>query len=202
MRWTDFGPYILPYVPGCPEPVMVHHARLAAIEFCRRTQCHQAVLELDLRQGSVEAELFPDNGTQINRVLAVAANGRSLPLVSTHQGMAMQHADSGQEFCFTADNLVLHVNPAPTADWTGSAHVTLTPTMTAQMLSDTVASAHLQDIAIGAVASLQQIPGQAFTDFKSAASRLAQFNARISTVAAKTSRGLGASKMRSHATYL
>ena len=202
MRWSDFGPYVMPYVLGCPEPLMVQHVRLAAIEFCRRTSCYQATLELEMKQGASQADLSPDPGTQINRVLAVGINGRSWPLVSAKQGQALLRADSPQDFCFTADNLVLHVAPVPTADQSGSVDAVLTPTITSHMLDDAVALAHLQDIAMGAVASLQQIPGQAFTDLKSAVIQQAQFNARITTVAAKMARGLVAAKMPSYTSYL
>ena len=47
MKWEDFGPFVLPYVVGCPLPTMVHHVRLAANEFCKRTKCCRIISAKD-----------------------------------------------------------------------------------------------------------------------------------------------------------
>ena len=33
MKWSDFGPYVLPHALGCPDPTMEQHVRLAATAF-------------------------------------------------------------------------------------------------------------------------------------------------------------------------
>ena len=51
MKWSDFGPYVLPHVIGCPDPTMEQHVRLAAIEFFRRTLSWREVLDAVLTDG-------------------------------------------------------------------------------------------------------------------------------------------------------
>ena len=61
---------------------------------------------------------------------------------------------------------------------------------------------HMQDIAHGAVASIKRIPGQPFSDLAGSPVHQAMFEARVSTVAAKHSRGVMAAKMRSFPKFL
>lgn len=66
MIWADFFPYVLPAVPNCPDPVLEHHVRLAAIEFCRRTLCWQQILDpIEGETGAVAYRLTEDGDYRI-----------------------------------------------------------------------------------------------------------------------------------------
>ena len=69
MKWEDFGPFVLPYVVGCPLPTMVHHVRLAAIEFCKRTKCWARNLEPVTAFDPHVVEIEPESPSA--RILAI-----------------------------------------------------------------------------------------------------------------------------------
>ena len=202
MLWSEFSPYVLPYVLGAPDPLITHHVRLAAIDFCRRTSCHQASLEPLRANGTVLVEIEVDTGLQLIKVKAVAVGGKDHPLVDAVGGLRMARSDSPQDFCFTQDNQILQVYPAPDSGVTVVIDAILAPTLAATSLNDLVANAYMQDIALGAIASLQRIPNQPFSDINSSAIMQAQYQSRVSATAAKVARGLMGGKMRSHTTFL
>lgn len=202
MLWSEFSPYVLPYVSGAPDPLIAHHVRLAAIDFCRRTSCYQASLDPIASDGTVLVEIEADTGLQIIKIKAVAVNGKDYPLVDSAGGLKLARANSPQDFCFTQDNQILQVYPAPAAGVTVVLDAILAPTLTATGLINAVANAYMQDMAMGAIASLQRVPNQPFTDLNSSALMQAQYQARVSTTAAKVARGLMGGKMRAHTTFL
>jgi hypothetical protein len=82
MKWEDFGPFVLPYVVGCPLPTMVHHVRLAAIEFCKRTKCWARNLEPVTAFDPHVVEIEPDSTNA--RILAiewVTVDGAKVPVL-------------------------------------------------------------------------------------------------------------------------
>lgn len=199
MLWSEFGPYVMPYVIGVPEPMMALHVRLAAIEFCRRTLCDIRTLEGVLCDGaSPLVELEPEQGTQIIKIKAVEVAGKEWPVVDARAGLSHARSQSPLDFAFTEDNISLSVYPLQAAGVAVVVDAALAPSLTAASLSKPVAAKHAQDIAHGAVASLKRIPKQPFTDPAGAADEQAVFNARVATVAAKVSRGMVGAKMRSH----
>lgn len=203
MLLSEFYPYVLPYVIGCPLPVVDHHARLATIEFCRRTSCWQKTMD-PINSNGVDhlIELDQDTGLQIVKVKAVTVDGINWPLVDSSAGLALLRSGSQQSFCFTQDNKILHIHPLQVAGIAVQVDAVLAPSRTATTIDDVIGNDYLQDMAHGAVASIQRIPAQEFTDINSAVAEQQQFNNRIGTVAAKVSRGFLAQKMRSHASYL
>jgi len=202
MKWSDFGPYVLPYVVGVPEPLLELHARLAAIEFCRRTLCYTRTLDAVTTDGTPIVELESLPSTQIIKIKAVEVNGKSHPLVEPQQGLEFVRSASPLEFCFTQENLFLHVYPVQEAGVSVVVDAALAPTLRSTDFSDEVANPYLQDIAFGVIASLQRVPGQPFSDLNASALHTMQFERRIGVVAGKMSRGLLSSKMRSHARLL
>ena len=75
MKWLDFSPYVLPYVIGCPDPTMEMHARLAAIEFFRRTLSWREVLDAVLTDGTERVELELPSGAQVIKIKSVEVAG-------------------------------------------------------------------------------------------------------------------------------
>jgi len=202
MLWSEFNPYVLPYVLGAPDPLIAHHVRLAAIDFCRRTSCYQASLDPVTSDGTVALEIESNTGLQIIKIKAVAVNGRDHPLVDSVGGLKLARANSPMDFCFTQDNQILQIYPAPAVGVAVVIDAILAPTLTATSLINAVANAYMQDMALGAIASLQRVPNQPFTDLNSSALMQAQYQARVSATAAKVARGLMGGKMRAHTTFL
>ena len=202
MKWLDFSPYVLPYVIGCPDPTLEMHARLAAIEFFRRTLSWREVLDSAPAEGSEFVELEAPMQTQIIKVKSVSVDGRDFPLVETTHGSELSRTDTGREFAFTRDNRTLVIYPIQAIGTPVVVEAALAPSITSSTLPDALAQHHMQDIAHGAIASLKRFSGQPFTDPNGAQEQQALFERRISAVAAKHSRGVMAAKLRSRATFL
>ena len=200
MKWLDFSPYVLPYVIGCPDPTLEMHARLAAIEFFRRTLSWREVLDPIPAEGSELVELEAPMQTQIIKVKSVCVDGRDFQLVEATHGSELSR--TGRELAFTRDNRTLVIYPIQAIGAPVVVEAALAPSITASTMPDALAHHHMQDIAHGAIASLKRIPGQVFTDPAGAQEQQALFERRITTIAAKYSRGLMAAKMRSRATFL
>ncbi|XVJ69944.1 MAG: hypothetical protein HEQ39_09995 [Rhizobacter sp.] len=202
MKWSEFGPYVLPDVIGVPEPMLWLHARLASIEFCRRTLCDTLTLDPSNTDGTTTVELELPPETQIIKIKAVEVAGRDHPLVTPIHGNALVRSQSGQPFCFLANDLTLAVYPAQPKKTKVTADVALAPSIEAEELRDTVAAQYAQDIANGVVARLKKITNQVWSDPTGAVDAQQRFLGRISTVAAKVGRGQVAAKMRNRVTYL
>lgn len=188
MQWTDFGPYVMPYVTGCPEPVMVHHVRLAAIEFCRKTLCWTEKLDPVLTDGTEVVEMDVDAHTNIVKPKAVFVDGVEWTLVEPIIGNSMVSEQSGERFCFTPDKKVLHLYPVQEIGVEVVVRAALCPSLKSTSCIDAIAE-HTQDIAAGAIASIMRLPKQDFTNMADSAVHEAQFRGRISTVAMKVGRG-------------
>ena len=202
MIWADFQPYVLPYVIGCPDPVLEHHARLAAIDFCRKTACMTVTLDPEPTDGfTLDVQPLADTGLQILRLLSVTLDGHAMPLVSTAHGMELVAQGDGNEFAFSRDGVTIAINPLQDAGVQVVAHAVLGPSFASTTVPDALLP-HVQDIAHGVIASIQMVPGQAFTAPDFAAAQRDMYQRRVSTVAASVSRGRAPAKMRSRATYL
>ena len=203
MQWSEFNPYVAPYVIGCPDPLIEQHARLAAIEFCRRTSCWQRTLDPVTTDGvSNLVGLEEDANTQIIKIKAVSVDSRDHPVTDSSNGLKLVRSGSTQNYCFTQDNKTLHVSPLQVSGIAVQVDAVLAPSRTAVTLDDVIGADYLHDIALGAIASLMRTPKQSWTDYSAASLYSTQFTSRIATVAAKVARGFMAQKMRSHTSYL
>lgn len=203
MLWRDFAPYVLPYVVGCPMPVLEHHARLTAIDWCRKTFCHTIDLDPLAADGNALLVMDPLSQTEIVKVLAVAVGGKDWTLVDSRKGQ--QHVRAGEpgDFCFTQDNKSLAVYPVQVAGVEVVVTASLMPILnTSKSLDADVASQYADDIAKGIIAAIMRLPKQDYTDPGGALMHQTMYEQRRGTIAAKMSRGLSASKMRNHMTFI
>lgn len=198
MLWRDFEPYVLPYVIGCPLPVLEHHARLTAIDWCRKTLCLQRTLEPESTSGvSHEIDILAPSGMQVVRPLDVAVDGKERTMATALEGIRLARAQSRHEFCFTQDNATLFVHPLEAAGKQVVITAALMPALgTSTGLDDDIALEHADDIAKGIAAAILKIPKQDFTDMALSADMKAEYERRRATIAAKYSRGIAAGKLR------
>lgn len=195
MLWSDFEPYVHPFVIGCPEPVMTHHIRLAAIEFAKKTLCWNVWLEDATTDGTSYVELDPGTGNQIVKVKKVLINGLEWGVSETTHGISLEAAgDQTSRYCYTLDNKSLFINPIQPSGVTVKTFAALTPTIKASKL-DSAMDEHIQDIADGAIARIKRINGQTFSDMTGSAVHEAAFRSRINVVGAKVARGQLAAKL-------
>lgn len=200
MLWRDFEPYVMPFVQRCPLPVLEHHARMVAQDFCKKTLCFTRSLAPVLTMG-VMLDMEAPTDTQIIKIKAVAVDGRSIPLKSPAQGLALQRAGNAGDFAFTEDSASLWIYPVSTG-LPVVVDAALAPTLTATSLDALIADQYAQDMAHGIIAAIQRIPKQEFTDPQGSAIVEQLYRARVTTVAAKMARGQAGAKMPSYTTFL
>ena len=203
MLWSDFHPYIAHHVIGCPDPLMERYARMAAIEFCRRTACWQSTLFSVMTDGITSViTLVPDDETQIIKIKSVSVDAQTYPVVDSKIGLDLVRTDSQQSFCFTQDNKTLKIYPIQVVNLPVVVDAVLAPTITATSIDDGIGNDYIMDIATGAAASLQRIPDSQWTDMNSSQINQAVFNGRMATVASKVARGFIDHKMPSYASFI
>ena len=202
MIWSDFYPWVLPSVPGCPNPTLDLHIRQAAIEFCRRTLCWVRTLDpVEANGMDVRFDLDLPSQTQAVKLIAVAVNGREYLLLDTQRGLQLVRQGSGADFSFTQDKLTLDVHPLRARGNSIEVDMALAPSFNASSIETDVASPYLQEIAQGALATLQMMAGVAWSDPGLAAANKALFNQRVATMTMHFARGQGAAKLVSGRTY-
>ena len=202
MIWSDFYPWVLPSVPGCPNPTLDLHIRQAAIEFCRRTLCWVRTLDpVEANGMDIRFDLDLPSQTQAVKLMAVAVNGMQYLLVDTQRGLQLVRQGGGADFSFTQDKLTLDVHPLRQRGDSIEVDMALAPSFNASSIETDVASPHTQEIAQGALATLQMMAGVAWSDPGLAAANKALFNQRVATVTMHFARGQGAARVVSSRTY-
>ena len=184
MIWSDFYSWVLPSVPGCPNPTLDLHIRQAAIEFCRRTLCWVRTLDpVEANGMDIRFDLDLPSQTQAVKLMAVAVNGLEYLLVDTQRGLQLVRQGSGADFSFTQDKLTLDVHPLRGRGDSIEVDMALAPSFNASSIETDVASPYVQEIAQGALATLQMMPGVAWSDPGLAGINKAVFSQRVATVA-------------------
>ncbi len=194
MQWSDFGPYVHPYVIGCPEPVMIHHVRLASIEWSRRTLCWSEWLDDVSTEPTPETELDAGRNRQIIKIKNIQVGGKEWGLVEPDYGIRLAMQDTADEFCFTQDNKTLQVFPLQLLGTTVKVRAALAPTLQAPSM-DKALDDYAQFIASGAIASIMRLPEQGFSNMRDSAIHEAMFLDKAKTIAMKKARGLLAAKL-------
>ena len=200
MIWEDFGPYVLPYAPGCPDATMEHHARQAAIDFCRATLVWQADLTAIAGNGTatVFAMTMP-TGALACKLLAVTINvtgvaPRLADLVTPEEGAERIRDGDLRPCAFTGDLAGLVVWPAQPTTASIVPTVALKPSQAAATFPDVLFNQHANDIACGALATLLSLPKQEWTDMQAASIKAAYFSDRKATIARTVARGAASSR--------
>lgn len=203
MIWDDFGSFVLPYAPDCPDATAEHHLRQAAISFCRHTNVWQAPLSALTGNGVLTA--FPmtlPSDAEASKLLGVVVNksgfapqDASLPIPP--DGAQLIRDGSLHLIAFTGDLRTLTVWPAQPVAASIVATVALKPSMAAATFPDALFGHYAQDIANGALSTILSMPKKDWTDMATAAIKAAEFNARKSTVARIVERGFSKSTRRS-----
>lgn len=196
MQWSEFGPYVLPHVIGCPEPVLIHHAKLATMNWCRKTLCLQKWLDpVNTIIGNHAIELDLDTGLQIVKIKQVHIDKRNITLLHQEKGRALASEGAELEQGVFLDSLnTLYILQTPEKAEPVTVYACLSTSMASTTFSDELAE-HLSDIAYGVIASIQMLPKQAFTDTNSAMVNAGMFKSRVDSISAKVGRGMLSAKM-------
>jgi len=169
--FSAFLPRILPYLPGCSEPLVNQALLNAAIEFCEATNVLRQNLDtFDTVVGEVQYDLYPPTSQHtISRVMSVSVNG-----VDLAPGMAevirndlpTQNAMPRGFYTDRTDSLfTLRLSPPPDKVYPVVVNVALRPTITATQLEDDLFNIWIDPLVNGAIARCMMIPDQPFTNY-------------------------------------
>lgn len=167
---SAFFPRILPYLPGCPEPLAAQVLVNAAIDFCDASLVLRQNLDtFNTVVGRVQYDLdAPSAQHDINRVMGVTLDGKELVA-----GMAealrgdMPTAPAKPRGFYTdrTDSVfTLMLSPPPDKVYSVLVSVTLSPARTATQLDDDLYNTWINPIVSSAIAQAMQIPGQPFSN--------------------------------------
>ncbi len=160
--WSDLHPDVLPYVPGCPDPVLDQEIRQAAIEFFRRTRVWTEWLEPIYAAANLrEYDLDLPAGSEVVRIEQATRNGAPFE-IEGFRSLASdpaQRAVDGPLALTSADRVTVWLSqPVGAADRI-QLRVSLAPSRTAAGIGDTLFAQHRQALAEGARHRLLRMPG-------------------------------------------
>lgn len=190
---SAFYPYILPFVPGCPDPVADRAIVDGAIEFCRASRVLIETLDpIDTVAGQSEYDLQPtDPQNVVSQVVRAWYLDQELTPVSDDNvgnvlafrgtvGSLTADASSPQVM-FEPSLRVLGVYPVPTVSETGaiSVRAVLVPARAATSLADELYEDWPEAIANAALKRIKQIPNQPYSDLVGAENRMKMLESNI-----------------------
>lgn len=175
---SAFYPMVLPYVMGCPNPMLDQALLYAAGTFCRDTNAVQHISTYHVIAGQEDYCVETPSGSVFCSVLSVWYADRPLKPVGIDEvlpGMAMRDpfgaytAAAGTPTCFyqkTPASSEISLWPVPDVALSDglATRVAYEPSATATSLDDTLYATYGADIAFGAIAYLMMLPGQAFSN--------------------------------------
>lgn len=211
-RLSVLSPIIMPHVRGCPRPVIDYHLRLAAIEFCERTRLwrHSRTNVAPTRITDIapptptldavtpevfELEAVTFDGIDLRPVVYDAAASDAMTAdprygipntyttVETNRLLLDPFPQVGTgtlRYSYFGKPSMARLFALDAADPMHDVHNTVPQFMIAQ---------YGKTLADGALALLQAIPGQAFTDENMAAVNRSKFDMAVSGLTQKFLRG-------------
>jgi len=200
MLWSDFDAHVMPYVLGCPLPLLEHHARKVCIDWCNRTHCWQEALEPEFGTGHPVLEIPTAIGFDVVKVLCVDVDGREIEAVHPDIGRGYVRSHHPGDFCFTPDEVNLHIYQPPKNGAQIVIEAALSPSITSTGMPVNLFRQYATHIAPGIVASIQEVPNQPFSNLQHADRMQARYEARLRSVASSISVGRLRAKTRSSST--
>lgn len=182
---TSFLPRVLPYTPGCSEPLVLMALADAAIEFCERTLVIQRKLpslSTQAGQSVYELDLPPQQSVAV--ITRVWVAGQPLGSVAAeHAHHSTLPSGTPTSFFTSAQDGVLELLLAPVPTETGQPIeilASLSPVRGATELDDVLLENWAEPIASGALVRLLTMPNQTFSDVATAAMMNQRFERQVS----------------------
>jgi hypothetical protein len=199
---SAFYSRILPYLPGCSEPMVDQVLVTSAIEFCEATNSLRQNLDaFNTRVGAIEYDIDPPSAQHtIARVMGVAVDG-----VELAPGMAevikndlpTQAAKPRAFYTDRTDSvLTLRLSPPPDMAYRVVVNVALRPARSASELDDDLYNLWVDPIVSGAIARAMMIPDQPFTNPAQAAALMASAARQTAASRVESNYGLIRGSMR------
>ena len=193
--WSQYLRDVLPYVPGCPEPVAEQSILRAAREFC--TKARPWVVDLagiTILDGVTAYPLvFP---AQAELVRLESAKAGSIDVAVTREQFAKCRLAA-----YTLDGKTLTVKPGLTAGTVLVVNASLKPSNAATQSTDGLFDEFVEAIAAGAIAKLSSQPGKPYSNPGVAAQFAGEFDKAVGVTLTRLWRGRTAASPRTVANF-
>lgn len=181
VNYEKLLPYVQPYVPECPEFVILSHIAEAAMRFCE--QSYLWVFDVD-SDTFVEGEDIYDidvpTGAVLEDVLHLEVDGRPIARVSD-AGLPPNFSDRARrpEYYAIYRDTQIRVYPKPDQAYAFRGKAVAKPTLDASGIENFIYTTYGRAIANGAISQLAAIPEKAWTNPTISQVYGQQFNAAI-----------------------
>lgn len=156
-------PEILPYVPGCPDPMVEQELRSAARIFFTRTKAWVQWLDEEYLVANLrEYDLSLPAGTEVVRVQRATVDGRPVEVVgwnSLPSDMAIHGAGGTPQLVSSPDRLTLTIGAPGASGSRLQVQAALMPSRSATAIPDHLLSQHADALIDGAKYRLLRVPG-------------------------------------------
>jgi len=192
--WATFYPYVLPYLPGCPEVVIETHLKEAAADFCAESEVWRLTIASDYTSnGTSDYEIDVTSGTLLESILFFYVNGSPLTRVADrHFSIPINQDGSAVKgapiYVSILDDKSVRLFPTPDGKYTFNGVVVLKPKLTATGVEDFIYDAHGRAIASGAIARLAEIPNKEWMKFELSIQHRFEFNRGITNAKGRDTR--------------
>lgn len=200
----ELAPHILPFAPGCPEPVMIQYAREAAIKYCQRSRSWRS------------DEIYPLNGPEINVMAKCDAVIFDIESVRWRQTAGdqwsrrldpVQYDEIADEYRsgnpeYFAQKLEGTLQVSPFAPGELRVVMYLKPDLQTFELPDYLIELHAETIAAGALSKILMLSSYDFSDPQLAMVHLNTFNTALDANFRSNQRGQQRARSRSKGSYL
>lgn len=199
---SDFYPYVLPEVPGCPEPTVDIALRSSLIEFCEKTLVIQRDLDpVTVVRGIVDYDIDPPTDQLVTRLMRVWYKDYELsPMAPDNVGDAEVYnrlfagADTERadpRFFIQKDERTFTIYPIPkdTVPNGLTLRAAFKPTRAAEDIEDALFEDYAETIAHGAKFRLLSMASKPWTNGPGASIALAAFNGGINVARQRATRG-------------
>ena len=177
---------ILPYVPGCPDTLVLSHLRSATIDLCEKSKAH--VFDLDpisTVSGVYEYDFDQPVGTEVHQILWMTYDGNDLDPI-TPRSLELNYPDWRDRTSRPQVYLQKNANtfwavPVPNATLSNGLllSVALKPTRTSSSIDTAFSNTYRDGIIYGTLHRLLRIPSKEWSDPRSANDYFSLFNEEV-----------------------
>lgn len=205
----------MPYVPGCPDPVVEQAIRSVCIDFCHSTHLVQTLVTQDVVAGQQDYTVTAPAEQVLSTITGVFFRDDWVPsssIETVRSGVALRGtvdsipALSGTPMTYfqkTPNGTTVSLYPVPDESVTAGLAVraAFAPSRTATTVPDYLYQYWLEEISAGVVHRLCSMPGQPYTDAAKAKETYSIYNnaVRAAGIEARTGQVASASRVQPRA---
>ncbi|KYC52199.1 MAG: hypothetical protein AMQ22_00926 [Candidatus Methanofastidiosum methylothiophilum] len=196
---SDFYPYVMPAVQGCPTGIVNMAIKNAIVDFCDKTlMWRYTFAPMDIVDGQSSYEFTSPDDAAISKPLYVSVNGNQLygtnedDLDILYSGW--REATSNSPVMYYMDynsNLILVPTPSENQDGSLILQVALRPSFDAVEFEDWLLEDWGEVIGHGALMRLHAMPGKVWADTNTVQYHRAKFREGVSRAKSRTMKSFG-----------